>query len=107
MKTIAKFSVTKVSELGDWNGGRLEVMREKTHVGDVKLNSVHFVEKTGIPIREITLNAVFDNGLDAENSSFAKATPSGCITFQLNNPALAEEFKAGETYYVTFSKTRE
>jgi len=108
MKTIAKFNVTKVSEMGDYNGKRLEIQKPMTHTKEgLPLNSGTWYETTGIPVREITLSAVFDNGIDAENASFAKATPTGTITFQLNNPALADEFKPGDVYYVTFSKTRD
>jgi hypothetical protein len=84
MRVRAKFAVTKVAELGDMNGKRCEIT-------------------SGVPAREITLSAVCDNG-DVENRSFAQATPSGNITFYLNNAACADEFKPGDTYYVEFER---
>jgi hypothetical protein len=99
MNVRAKFNVTKVSEMSDWNGGRLEVMK-RTPAPDLGPNSAKY-EKSGIPIREITMSAVCNINSE-ENRSFAEATPSGEIKFQLNNPACAEEFKVGQTYYVDF-----
>jgi hypothetical protein len=94
MKVRAKFSVTKVAEFGDYNGNRQEILRVN---GDK-------YESTGIPIREITLSVVYDNGVDAENASFAEATPNGSMTFTLNNPDCADEFKVGDNYYIDFSR---
>lgn len=93
----AKFEVAKVAEMG-YGGQRSEILRSVEVDGRAKY------ESTGIPIREITLWAVHDDGLAKENASFATATPSGNITFTLNNPALADAFKPGEAYYVNFTK---
>lgn len=109
MKTRAKFSVTKVSEFG-YDGKRSEMSRIKKHVpantpdpetGDVSRYDRTEYESTGHPVREITLSAVY--GGSAENDSFSTSTPSGTITFTLNNPALADEFKPGWVYYVDFT----
>ena len=94
----AKFAVTKVAELGDYNGGRVEVTRCVSAPGDV----VRRYEKTGVPVREITMAAVY--GGSAENNSFAEATPSGEIKFTVNNPAVQDHFKPGDSYYVEFKK---
>lgn len=92
MKVRAKFYVTKVSEMGS-SGKRVEIHRAE---GDTYVS-------TGVPVREITLSAQYDDGLSKENASFAKATPTGTITFQLDNPELAEAFKPGQVYYVDFT----
>ena len=90
-------------------GKRCEIQRLKyaipgstSHPVDGSISSYdrYEYESTGIPLREITLTAVY--GGSAENRSFATSTPSGSITFQLNNPNLAEEFKLGQSYYVDF-----
>lgn len=95
MTTRAKFEVTKVSEFG-YSGSRQEIQKIVESSPSYKK-----YESTGIPLREITLTAVY--GGSKENESFATATPSGSITFQLNNPALADEFKPGQSYYVDFT----
>ena len=97
MKVRAKFTVAKVAELGDCNGGRVEITRR------VDTGQLTKYEKTGVPFREITMSAVYDGG-SAENQSFAEATPTGNIVFTLNNPACADEFKPGDFYYVEFER---
>ena len=94
----AKFSVCRVAELG-YDGKRQEIMKR------VEATDGHPAgyESTGVPIREITLTAVYDSGICKENKSFADATPSGTITFCLNNPALAEASKPGQAFYVDFT----
>lgn len=109
MTTRAKFEVTKVSEFG-YDGKHQVISRIKKHVpantadpddgSVIRYERVEF-EPTDIPVREITLSAVHSGS--EENRSFATATPSGSITFQLNNPALADEFKPGQSYYVDFT----
>lgn len=98
MKVRAKFAVTKVAELGDWNGNRLEITKNVSGSAE----GPQRFESTGIPVREITMTAVY--GGSSENQSFAEATPNGTITFQLNNPACADEFKPGDSYYLEFER---
>lgn len=104
MTVRAKFEVVKVAELG-YNGKRSEVMKLVKGDGEAAGSRVERWECTGVPIREITMSAVL--GGSAENQSFATSTPSGTITFQLNNPALADEFKPGQSYYVEFTPAGE
>jgi hypothetical protein len=116
MKTRAKFEVVKASELGH-SGKRQEILGIKKHVpantadpddGSVVRYDRTEHEATGVPIREITLSAVYGGSQSsAEDQSFATATPSGTITFYLNNPALADEFKPGMAYYVDFTPVGE
>jgi hypothetical protein len=103
MKVRAKFTVTKVAELGNYNGGRLEIQKKLEKLEDgTPINSGSFYKSTGVPVREITMSAVY--GGSEENQSFAESTPSGSITFQLNNSACADEFKPGDAYYVEFTR---
>ena len=95
MNCRAKFYVSKVSEIGTGQG-RSEITRLNAETKKY--------ESTGIPHREITLSAVYDDGISKENKSFADATPSGSMTFFLSNPALADEFKPGDVYYLDFTK---
>jgi hypothetical protein len=97
MNCRAKFYVSKVSEMGNCGAGRSEIQRPSA-----ENNSKY--ESTGVPYREITLSAVYDDGISKENKSFADATPSGSVTFYLSNPALADEFKPGDIYYLDFTK---
>lgn len=93
MKIKAKFEVNsnkifssggKIWEIYDLNGNR-----------------------TGIPAREISMNAVCGSSGDPEDASFAQYTPSGNITFQLTNADLKDYFIPGEKYYVEFIKIEE
>lgn len=52
--------------------------------------------------KTIRLSAVWDDGID-ENARFAKATPSGSIEIQIDNPLAAEFFELGKYVYVDFS----
>lgn len=108
MNVRAKFEVVKVSEFGG-GGKRSEISVIKSQVPantpDSKGVTVGYdrteYESSGVPMREITLSAV--GGGSEENRSFATNTPSGTITFQLNNAAMAEAFKPGQAYYVDFT----
>lgn len=51
----------------------------------------------------------FDTQYDAtipEDQRFQKATPSGHIEMQIDNPAALAQFKLGEPYYVDFSPAK-
>lgn len=49
------------------------------------------------------LTAVYDDGIE-ENKRFAKATPSGSMEMQIDNPPAAEFFELGKSYYLDFTK---
>lgn len=55
----------------------------------------------GVTILE--LSAVYDDGIE-ENRRFAKATPSGKLEMQIDNPPATEFFELGQWYYLDFSK---
>lgn len=101
MNVRAKFYVSKVSEFGD-NGKRSEITKPVAGKSANGLDVTNYVS-TGVPTREITLQAMYDSGIAEEDKSFATATPSGTLTFYLNNPALADEFKPGQAYYLDFT----
>jgi hypothetical protein len=92
MKVRAKFTVGKVAEIG-YAGAN----------GPHRSMCYRDSKETDVPVREITMNAVYDDGMAKENASFAEATPSGTIMFTLNNPDLVGEFKPGQIYYVDFT----
>ena len=94
----AKFYVSKVSELG-YEGRRQEIMRPVDKTDDHPAGYM----STGVPMREVTMFASYDVSIAKENKSFADATPNGTMTFTLSNPALADEFKPGQAYYVEFT----
>jgi len=48
---------------------------------------------------ELRFDAVYDDGIE-ENQRFSKATPSGCLTMQVDNPAALEQMKLGQAYYL-------
>lgn len=46
----------------------------------------------------------FDPDGVSEDNSFARWTPSGSLSMQVNNPALHGQFKIGDQYYLDFTK---
>ncbi len=99
MKVRAKFTVTKVAVLG-YGGKQLNITAPDP--ANVPGGVQNYVD-TGVPMREIHTDALYDPNKNPEDIGFAAATPSGSITFQLDNPDLAEAFKPGQTYYVDFT----
>lgn len=53
--------------------------------------------------KTIKLAAVYDNGIE-ENAKYAKASPSGSIEIQIDNPPASEFFELGKYVYVDFSE---
>lgn len=51
---------------------------------------------------KVKFSALYSN--TPEDNSYAKATPSGDIILQIDNPALRGKIKPGQTYYVDFSE---
>jgi hypothetical protein len=48
-------------------------------------------------------NAVYGGTTNAEDNSYASATPSGKIELQISNPAVRGQIKPGQKYYVDFT----
>lgn len=46
--------------------------------------------------------AIYDQGLAAEDASFAKASPIGTLEIQVDNPNA--QFEVGAYYYLDFTK---
>lgn len=51
---------------------------------------------------KVKLSALYSN--TPEDNSYAKATPTGDISLQIDNPALRGKIKPGQTYYVDFTE---
>lgn len=47
--------------------------------------------------------AVYGGSSNAEDNTYASATPSGSITLQVTNKALHGKLKPGQKYYVDFT----
>jgi hypothetical protein len=77
-------------------GGLRQMVRGKFQVVNITHN--HWNKES----RTIKLQAVYDNGIE-ENAKYAKATPSGSIEIQIDNPPAAEFFELGKYVYVDFS----
>lgn len=54
------------------------------------------------PSKRIVLEPQYDQKL-AEDVSFSKATPSGRIEMQIDNPVALERLTVGKTFYVDFT----
>jgi hypothetical protein len=61
-----------------------------------------FTQYTGIG-RKFELSAVTDDGTP-ENQRYNTATPSGSLSIQIDNPAVVDFLKVGESYYLDFSE---
>ena len=55
--------------------------------------------------QRIKMTAQYDDGISKENSSFAKATPSGELIFQVDNPAVHGFFEPGKAYYLDITES--
>ena len=56
--------------------------------------------------KKITLQALYDPNLP-EDQKYAKATPSGTITMQVDNPPAADYLEIGKAFYVDFTRADE
>lgn len=90
MKVRAKFTVLEVTVRG-YGGKTSTISAHDKETGQ-------YVD-TGVPVRQITLSAQYDQR-NPEDVHFSQATPVGSMTFQLDNPALKDEFKPGQAYYI-------
>lgn len=63
---------------------------------------VHEIGKTMWGATKATLSAVSDDGTP-ENQRFAKATPQGQMTINIDNPSAADFLQVGKSYYLDFS----
>ncbi len=52
----------------------------------------------------VQLGVVYSRVDGTENKDFTKATPSGTIEMQIDNPAAALQFKPTHYYYVDFTE---
>lgn len=50
--------------------------------------------------QRVRMSTQYDQELAQEDEAFAKSTPSGDMTFQVDNPALAGFFEPGKAYYI-------
>lgn len=70
-----------------------------------KLRLSHITERNwggSEPQRTLRFDCQYDQSIP-EDQRFAKATPSGFIELQVDNPAALVQFKVGQTYYVDFT----
>jgi hypothetical protein len=57
--------------------------------------------------RRVKLSAVTNSDpTNQENVRFHQATPTGEVTMHVDNPAAAEQFEAGDEFYVDFTKVQ-
>lgn len=66
------------------------------------------IEKPYEGCEKLTMMAVTDKPFDehgaSEDNSFARWTPEGELTISIQNPALLQQFKEGDPYYLDFTK---
>ncbi len=52
--------------------------------------------------KEVEFQTIYDQSIP-EDQRFYKATPSGSIKMQIDNPAALEQFKLGKSFYADFT----
>lgn len=79
------------------------LVRAKFNVSEVA--DLRYSAGEGKNRERIKLSAVYATGApEAENVSFAKATPSGTIEILVDNPEVFGFFEPGREFYVTFDR---
>lgn len=63
----------------------------------------HWVQDHG-DNKLVQLGVAYSKVQGTEDADFTKATPSGSITMQIDNPAAAVQFRPGAFYYVDFEE---
>ena len=86
MKTRCKFTVTEVTECQPWPNWEKGKDGKLRNVGEIRR-------------QKIELNAEYDPDTP-EDQRFQKATPTGGMSITIENPAMIDAFKPGESYYV-------
>lgn len=77
------------------------VIRAKFNVSEVA--DLRYSAGEGKNRERIKMNAVYATGApEAENVSFAKATPSGTVELLVDNPEVFGFFEPGREFYVEF-----
>lgn len=76
-------------------------VRAKFRVTEVKKSL--YVSSTEKPAEVVVLSAAMGD----ENKQWAKYTPSGQISMQIDNPAALEQFEIGKFFYVDFTDAPE
>lgn len=64
----------------------------------------NWVQDHGQGGKRVQLGVVYCKVEGTENRDFTKATPSGHIEMQIDNPAAAVQFVPGKQYYVDFTE---
>lgn len=68
---------------------------------------INSVEDFGGHSRQLKMGCVYETDAmkdaDPENIRFTKATPSGSLTIQIDNPAAFEQFEIGDEWYADFT----
>ncbi len=69
-------------------------MRSKMRVASITKNSYS---------ETVEFQAVFGGSTNAEDNTYASATPSGSIKLQIDNKALHGAYQPDDTFYVDFT----
>ena len=76
------------------SGAMSKPMRAKMSVASVLKNGYSDI---------IEMQAVYGGSSNAEDNTFASATPSGSIKLQIDNKALRGVYEPGDTFYMDFT----
>lgn len=83
-------------------------MRAKLRIYNVKewfheVNGVNTKTQETLYFNAVGAPRYEGDGAD-ENNTYARFTPSADLTIQVANPALFDQFKAGQVFYVDFTE---
>lgn len=67
-----------------------------------KMQLEHVIPQTWGGVKAI-FRCIYDANKNPEDISFAKATPTGLVEMQVDNPEAIKQFVIGEYYYVDFT----
>lgn len=82
------------------------MVRAKFNLTNIEEQRITFKKdakpEDGINQKFLVFQTCYDSSIP-EDQRFQKATPSGCIKMQVDNPAALEQFEVGKSYYVDFT----
>lgn len=81
------------------------VMRAKMQVNSVTpICDLHTGLQTSERLSFSPVSGQFGPNGESEDNTYARYSPSGVLRLEVNNPALWGKLKAGEKYYLDFTK---
>lgn len=81
----------------------MPAMRAKLRITSVEVGA----DWEKVNMMPVSGKAPYGASGESEDNTYARYTPSGSVTLQINNPALLGKFKAGQQFYADFTEAAE